>query len=165
MATMYRFMKEGRKWDYLAGCLERKIMVREINFRPKIIYNSYHILSYIIKTGGLKKMPSAYSIPQIYEQEIEAVVDAGYYSNKSEVVRDALRMLFEAKVQLRLAAAVELYKREKVTLSRGAEIAGLSFPEFKDILIDRGVEIKTPGGSKEELEAGIERLKKSRKAK
>lgn len=110
-------------------------------------------------------MPSAYSIPQIYEQEIEAVVDAGYYSNKSEVVRDALRMLFEVKAQLRLAAAVELYKKEKVTLSRGAEIAGLNFFEFKDILIDRGVKIKSPGGSKEELEEGVRLIRKLRKAK
>ena len=66
---------------------------------------------------------SAFSLPELYEQEIAAVIDAGYYSNKSEVVRDALRTLFEEKTQLRLAAAIEMYKKGEVTLSRAAEVA------------------------------------------
>ena len=110
-------------------------------------------------------MPNAYSIPKIYEQEIAAVVEAGYYSNKSEVVRDALRLLFEVKSQLRLGAAIELYKKGEVTISRGAEIAGLNILEFKDILVDREVRIRTPKETKEEIKKGIDRLKKFRNAR
>ena len=97
-------------------------------------------------------MPNAYSIPEVYEMEIEAAVDAGYYSNKSEVVRDALRILFETKSQLRLAAAIELYKKERVTLGRAAELAGLNFFEFKDVLKDRGIEIISPTSTREDME-------------
>jgi predicted HTH domain antitoxin len=106
-------------------------------------------------------LPSAYSIPRIYEQEINAVITAGYYSNKSEVVRDALRNFFEKKTQLRRAAAIEMYKKEEVTLSKGAEIAGMNFAEFKDLLIDRGIKIKAAKGT--ELEKGIRLLKRLRK--
>ena len=97
-------------------------------------------------------MPSAFSIPKIYQQEIRAVVQAGYYSNKSEVVRDAIRLLFETRSELRLASAIELYKSGEITLSRAAEIAGMNMFEFKDILKDRGIKIRTSGGSKKELE-------------
>ncbi len=110
-------------------------------------------------------MPSAYSIPRIYEQEIEAVIDAGYYSNKSEVVRDALRNLFEAKAQLRIAAALELYKKEEVTLSKAAEIACLNILQFKGLLLDRGIPIRTPKQSKDELQKGVKLLQQLKNAK
>src|SRR3989339_440580 len=86
-------------------------------------------------------MPSAYSIPLIYEEKIEGAIAAGYYSNKSEVVRDALRELFQSKSNLRIASAVELYKKERVSLGRAAELAGVTSIEFKDILKDKGVKI------------------------
>lgn len=87
-------------------------------------------------------MPSAFSIPEIYEQEIEGVVKAGYYSNKSEVVRDALRTFFEKKKELRAAAAVEMYKQGDITLARAAEIAGVNFFAFKEVLRKKGVKVR-----------------------
>ena len=90
-------------------------------------------------------MPSTYSIPKIYEDEIEAVVDAGYYSSKSDVIRDALRFLFESKKNLKISAAIEMYKKGKVTLSKAAEIAGIDTVSFKEILKDRGIKIKIKG--------------------
>ncbi len=87
-------------------------------------------------------MASTYSIPPIYEDEIDAVVKAGYYSSKSDVVRDALRLLFDTKANLRLSAAVEMYKEGKVTLSKAAEIAGIDQVSFKQILKDRNVTIQ-----------------------
>ncbi|MBS3176672.1 UPF0175 family protein [Candidatus Woesearchaeota archaeon] len=110
-------------------------------------------------------MPSAFSIPKVYEQEIEAVIVAGYYSNKSEVVRDALRNLFEEKTNLRLAAAVEMYKGNEVTLSKGAEIACLNILEFKDLLHDRGIKIRAPKESRAEIARGVYSIKRLRKAK
>ena len=107
-------------------------------------------------------MPSAYSIPEIYKKEIKAVISAGYYSNKSEVIRDALRSFFESKVQLRLAAAVELYKEGEVTLSKAAELAGMTTIEFKEILRDRGIKIVVPEKSKKDLDNEIRKMKEIR---
>lgn len=110
-------------------------------------------------------MPNAFSMPEVYMKEIEALIRAGYYSNKSEVVRDALRNFFENKAQLRLAAAIEMYRKGDVTLSKAAEIAGMNFFEFKEILIERGIKIVSPGKSKDELEKGVELIRKLRKKK
>ncbi len=84
-------------------------------------------------------MVSAFSIPQIMEMEIESLVQSGYYSSKSDVIKDAFRIFLESRPHLRTAAAVEMYKREEVSLGRAAEIACVSLEEFKDILHDRGV--------------------------
>ncbi len=108
-------------------------------------------------------MPNSFSIPELYMQEIRALIRAGYYSNKSEVVREALRDFFERKKELRVIAAVELYKNGEVTLSRGAEIAGVSFGAFKDLLKERGIKIIVHGQSKEEIDKGIELIRKLRK--
>ena len=102
-----------------------------------------------------------FSIPKIFEKEIKAVVDAGYYSNRSEVVSSALRNLFNERSYLRVAAAVQLYKEGEISLSRGAELADMSIPDFKEILEDRSVKIETPGGSREELDEGVGRLKEA----
>jgi len=66
-------------------------------------------------------MPSSYSIPKIYESQITALVRAEYYTSRSDVVKDALRNLVDSKTQLRLAAAIEMYKSEEITPSKAAE--------------------------------------------
>ena len=101
-------------------------------------------------------------VPIIYKQEIEAIVEAGYYHNKSEVMEDALRTLFEAKTELRLTAAVELYKKGRVTLSKAAGIGGVNILEFRDILASRGIRIRVPAESKKDIKRGVERLKRLR---
>ena len=87
-------------------------------------------------------MPCTYSIPKVYQHEIEAVVDAGYYSSKSDVVRDALRLLFDTRTNLRLSAAIEMYRKDVVTLGKAAEIAGMNTISFKEILRDRGIPVE-----------------------
>jgi len=97
-------------------------------------------------------MASTYSIPPLYEDKIEAVVKAGYYSSKSDVVRDALRLLFDTKSNLRTSAAIEMYRSGKVTLSKAAEIATLNTISFKEVLKDRGIRIEITADSKEDLD-------------
>jgi Arc/MetJ-type ribon-helix-helix transcriptional regulator len=79
-------------------------------------------------------MPSSYNLPELIKKEIDALVRAGYYSSKSDVVKDALRTFLYSKKNLRTAAAVELYKDGEVTLGKAAEIADMGIVEFKDVL-------------------------------
>ena len=97
-------------------------------------------------------MASTYSIPPIYENEIDAVVKAGYYSSKSDVVRDALRLLFDTKANLKLSAAIEMFKSGKVTLGKAAEIADMNIISFKEILKDRGIEVEIVVDREEKLD-------------
>jgi predicted HTH domain antitoxin len=85
------------------------------------------------------------------EAEIEAVIKAGYYSSKSEVVKDALRLLFEMKRELKIASAVELYKSGEISLGKAAEIAGITVLEFKELLANRGIYREIEAESAEEM--------------
>jgi Arc/MetJ-type ribon-helix-helix transcriptional regulator len=84
-------------------------------------------------------MSSSYSLPPILLLQIEALVDSGHYSSKSDVVKEALRFLMEKKNHLRYASAVEIYKKGKATLTKGAEIAGVSPDTFRNVLNDQGI--------------------------
>ncbi|MEK6953509.1 MAG: UPF0175 family protein [Candidatus Micrarchaeota archaeon] len=76
-------------------------------------------------------MVSTFSLPRLMEEQISALVRAGHYSSKSDVVKDAMRLLLKTKTGLRYAAAIELVKEGKISLGRAAEIADLSPDEMQ----------------------------------
>jgi len=84
-------------------------------------------------------MSNSYSLPSILVSQIEALVDSGHFSSRSDVVKEALRFMLEKKNHLRYASAVEMYKKGKATLTKGAEIAGVSSDVFRSILNDQGI--------------------------
>ncbi len=75
------------------------------------------------------------------ENEINALISGGYYPDKNEVIKDAFKSLLENKSDLKISAAVEMYKNKEISLGRAAEISGLSIWEFENILKNRGVKI------------------------
>lgn len=78
-------------------------------------------------------------LPEKMSEELEALISAGYYDNKSEVLREGFRQLLANRKELRLAIAVELYKKGKATLSRAAEVAGVSYEDIKSIFSAEGL--------------------------
>ena len=106
-------------------------------------------------------MPSSYNLPELVKKEIDALVKAGYYSSKSDVVKDALRTFLSEKRNLRLAAAVELYKREELSLGKAAEVANVGIVEFKEILASQGYKRVIPV-TKREIKKADELMRKMR---
>ena len=104
----------------------------------------------------------AFSVSELMKDEISALVKSGIYSSKSDVAKDAFRCLLEHKPELKINAAIEMYREEKVSLGRAAEIAGLVLLEFKDVLKERGVKIVLNVGP-EEMERGVKLIRKARK--
>lgn len=100
------------------------------------------------------------SLPDILSNEIEALVKSGYYSSKSDVIKDALRKLLEVKPNLRVSSAIEMYKLGKASLAKCAEIAEVSTVEFKEILAERGLVRKT---SSKNLTKGMSIIRRLRK--
>lgn len=73
----------------------------------------------------------------------DALVRSGVYSTKNELIEDALKTFFEFRKDLRIAAVVELYKTEEMSISKAAELAGVSTEEMKDFLAkEAGVRIR-----------------------
>jgi predicted HTH domain antitoxin len=73
------------------------------------------------------------------ERKVKALVSGGYYSSEIEVIKDAVKRLFRENAELNINAAIELYKKGQVSLSKAAEIAGMTTVEFKEILGKRGI--------------------------
>ena len=92
------------------------------------------------------------------EMEIEAIVNAGIFENRSDVLREAINTFFAVKPKMRLEAAIQLFKDKKVTLGRAAEIAGTDRWQLKDILGDRGISIIDECDDSEEMDRRISSL-------
>jgi predicted HTH domain antitoxin len=73
------------------------------------------------------------------ERKLKALVKAGNYSSELDVIKDAILSLFREKPQLKVSTAIELYKKGEVSLSKAAEVAGMTTIEFKDILGKMGI--------------------------
>ncbi|MEM3117596.1 MAG: UPF0175 family protein [Nitrososphaerales archaeon] len=105
-------------------------------------------------------MPSSYNLPELVKKEIDALVRAGYYSSKSDVVKDALRIFLNSRKNLRIAAAVELYKEGEVSLGKAAEIADMGVTEFKDRLKDLGITRVVETESARKMDKELARIKR-----
>lgn len=78
----------------------------------------------------------------IVEKQVDALIRGGYYPNREKFVEDAILAFFEFRKEMKIAAVIELYKKEEVSISKAAELAGLNIEEMKKVLADKGVEIK-----------------------
>lgn len=97
------------------------------------------------------------TLPELMVKKVNALVTAGYYSNESDIVKDAMISLFETNRELNLKASIELYKKGEISLRKAAEIAGMTSIEFKDILAKKGFLRRIEARSTEEMD---EKLKK-----
>lgn len=93
---------------------------------------------------------------EVIKEGMDSLIRAGYYKDKENLQDEAFRTLLEVKPELRTEVAIELYKSKKVSLSRAAEIAGVSLEGMKTILKSRGIKIEVEAPSKSELEEGVE---------
>ena len=94
----------------------------------------------------------------IQELELSALVKAGIFRNKTEAIKEALRLLFVTRPQLSVEAAIQLYKEEEVTLGRAAEMAGITRWELETLLADSGIERSVTCDPVEDLDRQVERL-------
>jgi predicted HTH domain antitoxin len=77
----------------------------------------------------------------LLERELAATVRAGLFRSEAQAVREVLDTFFAAKPQYRVEAALEMWKTGEVSLERAAEIAGMNFFLFRDLMIERGIKV------------------------
>ncbi|KAF5414350.1 MAG: hypothetical protein C5S48_09055 [Candidatus Methanogaster sp.] len=82
------------------------------------------------------------TFPDLFDLEIEYLLKIGAYRTEGEVLKDALRQLLLSRPGYRIDIAVKLYTDDKISLGKAAELAGMSFDEMKDVLVQRGIEPK-----------------------
>ena len=71
---------------------------------------------------------------------VEDFVEARLYRGEEEVIRDALRHLLRGRPDLRIQLAIHHYDKERLSLAKAASLAGVSWAQMKDILLERGIQ-------------------------
>ncbi len=106
----------------------------------------------------MEKVITSLSLPPAMNEEIEVLVESGEYASRSDLVKDAFRVFLENKPEKKTLIGIEMYRRGRVSLVRAAEIAGMDFESFKEVLVDRGIRIRTASPTEKELEEEIKYL-------
>jgi len=70
--------------------------------------------------------------------------------------------MLSSRGDLKINAAVEMYRSKDVSLGRAAELAGQSIFEFKEILKTRGIKIVVDAPSGEEINRQIRQMEEGR---
>jgi predicted HTH domain antitoxin len=71
--------------------------------------------------------------------KVQDLVEAHLYQDEESVIQDALRHLLRARPELRIQMAVFRYQNENISLAKAAELAGVSWAQMKDILLEKGI--------------------------
>ncbi|MBA7516874.1 hypothetical protein ES705_08923 [subsurface metagenome] len=106
----------------------------------------------------MEKKITSLRLPAAMNEEIEVLMESGEYASKSDLLKDAFRVFLENKPEKKTLIGIEMYRRGRVSLARAAEIAGMDFESFKEVLTDRGISIRTASPTKKELEEEIKYL-------
>ena len=96
------------------------------------------------------------------KDRVEAVVRSGMYADETELYEEAIRTLFEVKTDLKMIAAVELYKEGEISLGKASEIAGVNIVQFKDVLSQKKI-TRWVGSGEGELKRRTDELKKAQR--
>lgn len=82
------------------------------------------------------------SYPDDLELLIEGAVATGVFGSKSDALREFVREYFDDHENERVAAAVALYERERITLGDAARLADVDRWTMRDILREHGVALR-----------------------
>ena len=80
------------------------------------------------------------------------LVEAGLYANEDDVLQDALRHLLRARPSVRIQLAVHRYQTGAISLAKAASLAGVSWAQMKDILLEQGIQPRLGPETVEEAE-------------
>lgn len=82
------------------------------------------------------------SYPDDLDLLIEGAVEAGVFGGKSDALREFVREYFDAHDNERMAAAIALYERERITLGDAARLADVDRWTMRQALREHGVELR-----------------------
>lgn len=82
--------------------------------------------------------------------EARELVEAHLYESEEAVIQDALRHLLRARPEIRIELAVHRYRDGGISLARAAELAGVSWAQMREILLQKGVAVRLGPESREE---------------
>lgn len=91
--------------------------------------------------------------------EARDFVEARLYDNEGAVIRDALRHLLRARPDARIQLAIYRYQTEDLSLAKAADLAGVSWAQMREILLEKGISPRLGPETVEEAEKEAEALR------
>jgi len=90
---------------------------------------------------------------------VQDFLDARLYDSEEDVIQDALRHLLRSRADLRIQLAVHRYQSEEISLAKAASLAGVSWAQMKDILLEKGIQPRLGAETVEDAQQEIEALR------
>ncbi len=91
---------------------------------------------------------------------VQDLVAARLYSNEEAAIQDAVRTLLRERPDLRIGLAIYRYEHENLSLAKAASLAGVSWAQMKQILLERGVAPRLGPETLDEAYAEVQTLRK-----
>ena len=93
----------------------------------------------------------------IVKEGLEVLIPK-YFKGKDNFIEEAFRAILRSNPGLRVNVAIDLYLKEKISLAKAAELAGVTTIEFKDILAERGIKRVIEGKKIGDIDRKIEEV-------
>jgi predicted HTH domain antitoxin len=90
---------------------------------------------------------------------VQEFVDARLYNTADEVIQDALRHLLRTRGDLRVQLAVHRYQSGEISLAKAASLAGVSWAQMRDILLEQDVPLRLGPETVEEAMEEVQALR------
>ena len=90
---------------------------------------------------------------------VKDLVEARLYPSEEDVIQDALRHLLRSRGDLRIQVAVHRYQTEDISLAKAASLAGVSWAQMNDILLEQGIQPRLGPETLAEAEAEVQALR------
>ena len=91
-------------------------------------------------------------------EELVDALTAERHIDAKGVRHEDLLLYLNSNPVLKLDGAIALWRKGRISLSKAAEIVGLTVPEFKDVLAARGIVRRTEGKSSKAIDAKLRDL-------
>ncbi len=75
----------------------------------------------------------------LIDKEISIISSTGLYKTGDDFLKDAVNTLLAARKDVRIAIAIELYKRGEISIGKACEIASVDIEEMKETLHKKGI--------------------------
>ena len=92
--------------------------------------------------------------------DVQDLVKASLYQSEAEAIQDALRHLLRDRPDLRIGLALYRYEHEGLSLAKAAALAGVSWAQMKEIMLERGIQPRLGPETLEEAKEEVEVLRR-----
>ncbi|NJO14557.1 MAG: hypothetical protein HC877_02055 [Thioploca sp.] len=93
--------------------------------------------------------------------QVQDFVKARLYQDENSVIQDALRHLLRARPELRIQLAIYRFQTENLSLAKAAHLAGVSWAQMQDILIEQDISPQLGVETLDEVKADITALRQA----